>query len=45
MESEDRHSKAAEVEIIADPDERAKQEAKNGLRQFDVAIQQIESSL
>jgi Fic family protein len=45
MESEDRHSKAAEVELIADPDERAKQEARNGLRQFDVAIQQIESSL
>lgn len=41
-EPDDRHSEALEVELIADPDEKAKQEAKNGLRQFDSAIEQIE---
>jgi Fic family protein len=37
-----RHSKALEVELIADPVERARQEAKNGLRQFDEVIEQTE---
>lgn len=37
-----RHSKALEVEIIADPTERARQEARNGLRQFDEVIEQVE---
>lgn len=37
-----RHSKALEVDLIADPVERAKQEAKNGLRQFDEVIEQTE---
>jgi Fic family protein len=41
-DSDDRHSEALEVEIIADPDQKAQQEAKNGLRQFDSAIEQIE---
>jgi Fic family protein len=45
MPAEDRHSEALEVEIIADPDQKAHQEAKNGLRQFDNAIEQIESWL
>ena len=39
---EDRHSEAREVELITDPEQRARQEAKNGLRQFDIAIEQIE---
>jgi Fic family protein len=39
---EERHSKAAEVELIADPEDRARQEARNGLRQFDDVIEKIE---
>ncbi|HVB87031.1 MAG TPA: Fic family protein [Candidatus Dormibacteraeota bacterium] len=42
MGLDDRHSKALEVELISDPDQKAQQEAKNGLRQFDNAIEQIE---
>jgi len=42
MESEDRHSEAFEAELIADPDEKARREESNGLRQFDSAIEQIE---
>ena len=42
MESEDRHSEALEAELIADPDEKARREAENGVRQFDSAIEQIE---
>jgi len=42
MDSEDRHSKAAEAELVTDPEERARLEAKNGIRQFDHAIDQIE---
>jgi Fic family protein len=38
----ERHSRLIEVELISDPAERAKQEAKNGLRQFDEVIEQIE---
>lgn len=38
----DRHSRALEVELITDPTEKAKQEARNGLRQFDEVIEQIE---
>lgn len=42
MSPEDRHSEALEAELISDPDEKARQEAKNGLRQFDTAVEQIE---
>jgi Fic family protein len=42
MESEDRRSEAFEVELVADPEEKARREAKNGLRQFDDAVEQIE---
>jgi Fic family protein len=42
MSLEDRHSKALEAELIVDPDQKAHQEAKNGLRQFDQAVEQIE---
>ena len=43
MNSEtERHSRALEVELISDPAERAKQEARNGLRQFDEVIERVE---
>jgi Fic family protein len=38
---EDRHSKPAEIELITDPEERARQEASNGIRQFDEVVEQI----
>lgn len=38
----DRHSKPIDVELITDPEERAHQEARNGLRQFDAVVEQIE---
>src|SRR5271170_7963369 len=38
----ERYSRAFEVELISDPGERACQEARNGLRQFDEVIEQIE---
>jgi Fic family protein len=41
MPDDERHSKALEIELISDPDERARQEARNGLRQFDEVIEQI----
>jgi Fic family protein len=45
MDLEDRHSKAFEPELIADPAEKAQREVKNGLRQFDRAIEQIHTWL
>lgn len=42
MDSDDRHSKALEPELIADPEKKAQQEVKNGFRQFDSVIEQIE---
>jgi Fic family protein len=38
---EERHSKALEIELISDPEEKAQQEAKNGLRQYDEVIELI----
>lgn len=38
----ERHSRAFEVDLITDPDGRARQEAANGLRQFDEVVEQIE---
>ena len=38
----ERHSRALQVDLITDPNELAKQEARNGLRQFDAVIEQIE---
>ncbi len=40
-EPEDRHSKALEAELVADPSELAKREARNGLRQFDAVVEMI----
>jgi Fic family protein len=46
MESnEDRHSKALQPPSTSDPEEVARLEAKNGIRQFDAAINYIESVL
>jgi Fic family protein len=42
MDSEDRHSEPIEPEVIVDPDEKASREVRNGFRQFDHAIEQIE---
>jgi hypothetical protein len=44
MPSDDeiRHSKALEAEIVRDPDEQAKLEAANGVRQFDAVTEMIE---
>jgi len=39
---DERHSRTFEVELITDPTEKARQEARNGLRQFDEVIDQIE---
>jgi Fic family protein len=41
-EEQDRHSKALEAELISDPDEKARREARNGLRQFDEVVTQVE---
>ena len=38
---EERHSKALEIELISDSEQRARQEAKNGLRQFDEVLERI----
>ncbi len=45
MSDEERHSKALEIELISDPEQRARQEAENGLRQFDEVIERINYSL
>jgi Fic family protein len=44
MSSDDqiRHSKALEAQIVSDPDEQAKVEARNGVRQFDAVTEMIE---
>lgn len=40
---EDRHSKADPTELITDPEEKARKEAENGVRQFKAAIDVIGS--
>lgn len=40
-----RHSKALDAELISDPDARARAEARNGLRQFDLGVQIVEDAL
>jgi Fic family protein len=45
MEDTTRHSRAFDAEIITDPDVLARQEALNGLRQFDAVIRMVESFL
>lgn len=45
MEDLTRHSRAFDAEIISDPEERTRQEALNGLRQFDTVIKMVETFL
>jgi len=40
-----RHSKALEADLIQDPQEKAKAEARNGLRQFDLGMSIVEDAL
>ena len=44
-ESERRDSRAFEPELIADPRQRAEAEARNGLRQYDLGIQAVQTAL
>jgi Fic family protein len=41
--AEDRHSHAEEAQLLSDPDEIARREAENGLRQFNLALEMIRS--
>jgi Fic family protein len=45
MSDSTRHSQALDAEIITDPDLRARQEALNGLKQFDAVIRMVETYL
>jgi Fic family protein len=45
MTDETRHSRALEAEIINNPDQKARQEALNGLRQFDLVVEMVQSFL
>ena len=38
----ERHGEALEAELVVDPNEKAKVEARNGVRQFDAVIELIE---
>ena len=40
-----RHSKALEADLIRNPQEKAKAEARNGLRQFDLGMSIVEDAL
>ena len=40
-----RHSKALDANLIADPDERARAEVRNGLRQFDLGMEIVADAL
>ncbi len=44
-EHEDRHSKADPIELITDPDEKARREAENGVRQFKAAVEIIRDNI
>jgi Fic family protein len=44
-ESERRDSRDFEPELIADPQQRAEAEARNGLRQYDLGIQAVQTAL
>lgn len=45
MDDTRRHSRAYDAEIVTDPDELARREALNGLRQFDTVIRMVEGFL
>lgn len=42
MPEDERHSRAVQAELITDPDELAKREARNALRQFDSVVEMID---
>ena len=44
-ESERRHSRALEPELISDPKLKAEAEAANGLRQYDLAVQAVQTAI
>jgi hypothetical protein len=44
-EAAQRHSKASEIELIADPVKKAEAEALNGLRQYDAGIAAIHTAI
>jgi hypothetical protein len=44
-ESERRHSKALEPELISDPTLKAEAEAANGLKQYDLAVQAVQTAI
>ncbi|WP_081851282.1 Fic family protein [Bradyrhizobium sp. URHD0069] len=44
-EAERRHSKALEPELIKDPTLKAEAEAANGLRQYDLAVQAVQTAI
>ncbi len=41
--TDDRHSHAEDAQLLSDPDEIARREAENGLRQFNLALQFVRS--
>lgn len=41
----DRHSHAEDAQLLSDPDEIARREAENGLRQFNLALEMIRGSV
>ncbi|MGB3390186.1 MAG: Fic family protein [Pseudaminobacter sp.] len=43
--SADRHSQADPVELISDPEEKARREAENGVRQFKAALEIVRASI
>ncbi len=43
--SGDRHSRAEPVELISDPDQKARREAENGVRQFKEALEIIHTNI
>ena len=43
--ADDRHSHAEDAQLLSDPDEIARREAENGLRQFSLALEIIRSSV
>jgi hypothetical protein len=43
--NDDRHSRAEDAQLLSDPDEIARREAENGLRQFSLALEMIRGSV
>lgn len=43
--ADDRHSHAEDAQLLSDPDEIARREAENGLRQFNLALEMIRTSV